>query len=402
MSTVYNWTDIHINNSDNTLSNTLYFGYEAVYGSRSFVMRGDGPDKTRIVTSHISFVYSSNPAHVVGGFQYVYPDVSIQISNIKLAPQYGLERWLMVTYYADNVKLSNMIIDAQTGDTSQAGGAVYHQNTVYFKATNIDIYDAASNANALFFFHYATISIIKNITVMPIYRSYDVYKMYFLRVNIVYHYLVLENIMIREYYTSMLFQIVNHDDASVTMKNITIYDVSGYYFFYFYHGYYSNVTMENIYINVNDGQVTSALFYYLQNYYSTFIISNSIISNIIFDASGNLFWFDQGYSTYDKIYFNNVIFKNMYGGDTYGMIYVNSAFEIEMNNVTFQDNMNFTALIQCSSGSNCKINITNCLFDGNLHGYYQGKNILHTILFLFLRVCFFLILYVDIPITGRI
>ena len=79
------------------------------------------------------------------------------------------------------------------------------------------------------------------------------------------------------------------------------------------------------------------------------------------------------------IYITDTVFRDMYGGDDYGLIYIYDDYTVIIDNCTFENNLDFTALVHCRTSSNCRVNISNSVFDGNIHGYYAAVQIVNGI-----------------------
>ena len=179
----------------------------------------------------------------------------------------------------------------------------------------------------------------------------------------------LSNIVLRNYVTSNTFYFGDNDYASTFLTNIILDNVYGGTFFTFYSQNKADVTMDNIYVNGNGNRLTDDILYFSSNNYGSFVIRDSIFSNFIFRSCAVGFNFDYDSSSSPVIVISDVTFSNLVATSSYdyeyGIIYIDDGFSISIDNCIFENNTNFTTLIECSQGSYCNVNVTNSIFINN-------------------------------------
>lgn len=181
--------------------------------------------------------------------------------------------------------------------------------------------------------------------------------------------MVWKNVEFSNYYTKYAFYVYDCDYANMKLDHIHIINVDGGTLFYIYDGYNIDVKLNEIIVDGNGHSISGYIMYFTLGYYGNMQIKNSLFSNI-FVTSYAAFHFDyEYYSTsilFDAVTFSNVSSINSY----YGLIYIEDAIDIQIQNCTFISNENFVGMVYCESYSYCSVTITNSMFINNDGGVY--------------------------------
>ena len=207
------------------------------------------------------------------------------------------------------------------------------------------------------------------------------------------------NILIENYYIYNFLWCLLYKDVSLvtyTFNDIKIVHSSFNILFAFQHFKYSNILMNNIKVDTNNEpngdfdrlNWEEIILGCIALSETNVSVTNSVFSNLIFKwpSIPVLLYFNL--MTNSKIYLNNITFINNYNtpnltnSNNWAMIHIESSIntDIVISNSVFKNNHNFIAMIECAEDSYCNINITNCIFDGNINGFYNEIHMINGIL----------------------
>ena len=311
-------------------------------------------------------------------YSYNEHDTSLYLTNITYFPEYGATQRLVYFYYGVSLEMNDIIINGNNSNNSNyfyysSYDIVHCYDVDDVIVQNVTIVDITNSYSYLFELQYADSIRFNNILVTGTGNS-NSSSIRFGWFDDTNDDVYLSNIIISNYGTSNTFYFRDNHYVSTYLTNIMLNDVYGGTFFTFYSQSYANITMENIVVNGNDNTLTNAFLYYSYNYYGSLTIKDSRFSNFIFDSFAIGFNFDFLYATAEITIFS-VTFSNLVASSSSyesGIIYIDDAFSIRIDNCTFENNTNFLSLIYCDSYSNCNINIENSHFTNN-NGLCLGK-----------------------------
>ena len=374
---------------------SVYSGLDVSVGgwwsSSNYTISGkneDGKSVLKTLSSSVTlFDFSASSSN------YIYADLSI--SDLTYIPLYAQYTRLGYFYYNDNVKFSNVIVDGSFASWYSYRYYIYNLMYIYqvnsLIIENMNILDVntvdgySDYLFAIYYTDYVSFSrIVCNVTGGGIDSEYNSYFAIFDEND--YSEMHFNDIKISNSRISEGFYITDNDYSHFYFDSIEFDNVYGGRFFYIYSNWAQTINMSNININANNGTISSSILYCGYNYNGELTISNSEFKNIKLGTSAVAFYLYYAYSyARETIRFENVLFSNIEASSgSYGLIFINSYFDVVIDNCTFSNNTNFPAIIHCDTSSYCNVVIKNSVFDKNdglcgdseilMNGIYLGTS----------------------------
>ena len=367
------------------ISSGFYNAYDRIElsnGSDIKVIGEYGPDTVIYYTNNYGTLFYSNEG-------YYGTDTSLYLNNITYFPKYGINQRLVYFNYGDSLEMIDVIVKSGNGINSYCSS--YNDLVNCFQlhdiiVKNVQIFDMtcsfASSMSYLFELGYANSITFDNILVTR--RSTGTTGDSFAYGDNSNHSsksiqfglfgdmdgdIYLSNIVLSNYITSNTFYFKDNDYVTTTLTNIILDNVYGGTFFTFFGQTGADVVMDNINVNGNGHGLKHDILDFSGNYYGSFTVRDSIFSNFIFGSFAIGFYFDYVSAHSPDIVISNVTFSSLIAGSNnyaYGLIYVDDAFSISIDNCTFENNTNFGAIVECSQDSYCNVNVTNSIFINNM------------------------------------